>query len=64
MLALFDRNSKPPASLTNFKSLYSETSLLPLALLPTSEEEVSTFHFIIPMFYGKYLFNQLEGMAR
>ncbi|KAJ8911842.1 hypothetical protein NQ315_003320, partial [Exocentrus adspersus] len=39
MLALFDRNSKPPASLTNFKRVYSETSLLPLALLPTTDEE-------------------------
>ncbi|CAH1173798.1 unnamed protein product [Phaedon cochleariae] len=39
MLALFDRNSKPPINLSNFKGLYSETSLLPLALLPTSEEE-------------------------
>nr|XP_023030042.1 GIGYF family protein CG11148 [Leptinotarsa decemlineata] len=39
MLALFERNSKPPASLTNFKCLYSDTSLLPLALLQTSEEE-------------------------
>lgn len=64
MLALFDRNSKPPASLTNFKSLYSETSLLPLALLPTSEEEVSTIIFIVLVLHGNYLFNQLEGMAR
>lgn len=40
MLALFDKNAKPPASLTNFKSLYSETTLLPLALLPSPEEEV------------------------
>lgn len=39
MLALFDKNVKPPASLTNFKSLYSETTLLPLALLPSTEEE-------------------------
>ncbi|XP_066257263.1 GIGYF family protein Gyf [Euwallacea similis] len=39
MLALFDRNIKPPASLANFKTLYSDTTLLPLALLPTTEEE-------------------------
>ncbi|XP_030747208.1 GIGYF family protein CG11148 isoform X2 [Sitophilus oryzae] len=39
MLALFDRNIKPPACLTNFKSLYSETTLSPLALLPTTDEE-------------------------
>ncbi|XP_060532401.1 GRB10-interacting GYF protein 2 isoform X2 [Cylas formicarius] len=41
MLALFDRNIKPPACLTNFKSLYSETTLPPLALLPSSEDEGS-----------------------
>ncbi|KAJ8976707.1 hypothetical protein NQ317_005925 [Molorchus minor] len=41
MLALFDRNSKPPASIPNFKRLYSETSLLPLALLPATDEEAN-----------------------
>jgi len=40
MLALFDRNIKPPASLANFKSLYSDIILPPLALLPTTDEEV------------------------
>ncbi|KAG5888028.1 hypothetical protein JTB14_027823 [Gonioctena quinquepunctata] len=39
MLALFDRNAKPPVPLTNFKCLYSETCLLPLALLQTSDDE-------------------------
>lgn len=41
MLALFDRNIKPPSHLTNFKYLYSEPTLPPLALLPTTDEEVS-----------------------
>ncbi|XP_019770094.2 GRB10-interacting GYF protein 2 isoform X2 [Dendroctonus ponderosae] len=39
MLALFDRNIKPPAYLVNFKRLYSETTLPPLALLPPTDEE-------------------------
>nr|CAI5830189.1 unnamed protein product [Callosobruchus analis] len=42
MLALFDKNAKPPASVTNFKCLYSEQCLSPLALLPTSEEDMLT----------------------
>lgn len=41
MLALFDKSSKPPTSITNFKYLYSEATLTPLALL--TEEEVSLF---------------------
>ncbi|EFA01526.1 hypothetical protein TcasGA2_TC007086 [Tribolium castaneum] len=39
MLALFERNAKPPASLLTFKTLYSEQTMVPLALLPTTEEE-------------------------
>ncbi|KAF7270533.1 GIGYF family protein Gyf isoform X2 [Rhynchophorus ferrugineus] len=39
MLALFDRNIKPPNYLPNFKYLYSEPTLPPLALLPTTDEE-------------------------
>ncbi|XP_050307829.1 GIGYF family protein Gyf-like isoform X2 [Anthonomus grandis grandis] len=39
MLALFDRNIKPPVCLSNFKSLFSESTLLPLALLPVTEDE-------------------------
>lgn len=46
MLALFDKSSKPPPSLTNFKYLYAETPLIPLALIPSSEEEVSMFFII------------------
>ncbi|CAH0559994.1 unnamed protein product [Brassicogethes aeneus] len=41
MLALFDKNVRPPLSLTNFKYLYSETTLPPLALTPTTDEERS-----------------------
>lgn len=40
MLALFDKSCKPPASLTNFRCLYSESTLIPLALLPATDEEV------------------------
>ncbi|KAL1506342.1 hypothetical protein ABEB36_005725 [Hypothenemus hampei] len=39
MLALFDRNLKPPTYLSNFKTLYSEATLAPLALLPVTEED-------------------------
>ncbi|XP_056635586.1 GRB10-interacting GYF protein 2 isoform X1 [Diorhabda sublineata] len=39
MLALFDKNVKPPVSLSNFKCLYSDICLQPLALLPTTDEE-------------------------
>nr|CAI5830184.1 unnamed protein product [Callosobruchus analis] len=31
MLALFDKNAKPPASVTNFKCLYSEQCLCSLS---------------------------------
>lgn len=47
MLALFDKNVKPPASLTNFKSLYSEVTLSPLALIPATDEDVSSVNLII-----------------
>lgn len=47
MLALFDKNTKPPVSITNFKCLYSETCLQPLALLPVSDEEVSKIKYIL-----------------
>lgn len=40
MLALFDKNFKPPPSLAHFKCLYADSTLIPLALLPTTEEEV------------------------
>lgn len=43
MLALFDKTLKPPISLVNFKKLYSETTLLPLALTPNTEEEQKVF---------------------
>ncbi|XP_045478722.1 GIGYF family protein Gyf isoform X2 [Harmonia axyridis] len=39
MLALFDKTLKPPESLMSFKTLYSETTLFPLALGPSTEEE-------------------------
>lgn len=39
MLALFDKLVKPPESLSSFKTLYSEQTQTPLALLPTTEEE-------------------------
>jgi hypothetical protein len=39
MLALFDKFVKPPSSLVTFKTLYSEQTLVPLVLLPTTEEE-------------------------
>lgn len=45
MLALFEQSLKirPPASISNFKSLYVDQSLNPLALAPvTDDENVST----------------------
>jgi len=39
MLALFDRNCKPPELLTTFAALYVEKTQSPLALLGTTEDE-------------------------
>ncbi|XP_044747751.1 GIGYF family protein Gyf isoform X2 [Coccinella septempunctata] len=39
MLALFDKNLKPPESLVGFRTLFSETTLFPLALVPNTDEE-------------------------
>lgn len=39
MLALFDRNYKPPEQLTTFSSLYVEKTQLPLALVQMTEDE-------------------------
>ncbi|CAH1962279.1 unnamed protein product [Acanthoscelides obtectus] len=52
MLALFDKNAKPPASITNFKCLYSEQCLSPLALLPTTEEEMLASQQQAPVIRG------------
>ncbi|XP_031339420.1 GRB10-interacting GYF protein 2 isoform X2 [Photinus pyralis] len=39
MLALHDKNLRPPISLTGFPSLYSEQVLPPLALIPQTDED-------------------------
>lgn len=39
MLALFDRNYKPPEPLTTFSTLYVEKTQLPLALIQMTEDE-------------------------
>lgn len=39
MLALFDRNCKPPEPLTTFAALYVEKTQLPLALIQMTEDE-------------------------
>ncbi|XP_078044339.1 GIGYF family protein Gyf isoform X5 [Augochlora pura] len=39
MLILFDRNCKPPESLTNFSTLYIEKTQPPLALIQMTEDE-------------------------
>lgn len=39
MLALFDRNFKPPELLPTFSALYVEKPQLPLALIQMTEEE-------------------------
>lgn len=42
MLALFDRNYKPPEALTSFQALYVEKTQLPLALTQMTEDETVT----------------------
>lgn len=39
MLALFDRNCKPPESLVTLQTLYVEKTQLPLAFIPETEDE-------------------------
>lgn len=39
MLALFDKNCKPPELLTTFAALYVEKTQLPLALIQMTEDE-------------------------
>lgn len=39
MLALFDRNYKPPEPLITFSTLYVEKTQLPLALIQMTEDE-------------------------
>lgn len=39
MLALYDRDSKPPESLKEFAQIYVEKSQIPLAMIPMTEEE-------------------------
>lgn len=45
MLALFDRNYKPPELLTTFSALYVEKTQLPLALIQMTEDETVHRHF-------------------
>lgn len=47
MLALFDRNYKPPEALTTFTSLYVEKTQLPLALVQMTEDETVIRHIHI-----------------
>lgn len=44
MLALFDRNCKPPEPLTTFPALYVEKTQLPLALTTMTEDETVARH--------------------
>lgn len=43
MLALFDRNVKPPESLVKLQGLYVEKAQMPMALLTMTEEETVSF---------------------
>lgn len=48
MLALYEKGLRPPASLSNSSCpIYSEQALPPLALIPATEEEVSSHLFYI-----------------
>lgn len=42
MLGLYEKGFKPPSSLSSFNSLYSEMALVPLALTPSTEDDVRT----------------------
>ena len=42
MLGLYEKGFKPPSSLSSFNSLYSELPLIPLALTPSTEDDVRT----------------------
>lgn len=42
MLALFDRNCKPPESIIGQQMLYVEKTQLPLAFIPETEDETVT----------------------
>lgn len=44
MLALYDRNHKPPEPLTTFVALYVEKAQPPLALIQMTEDEAVTIH--------------------
>lgn len=46
MLALFDRNCKPPEQLSGLQSLFVEKTQLPLALIPMTEDETVNFFLI------------------
>lgn len=68
MLALFDRNYKPPELLTTFPALYVEKTQLPLALVQMTEDETViinihiyiniTIHFILHDLYFYYIKKQ------
>lgn len=45
MLALFDRNYKPPEPLVSFPALYIVQAQQPLALTPMTEEEAVIINF-------------------
>lgn len=49
MLALYDKNLRAPDSLVAFRTLYSESALLPLALAPNTDEEVQRKLWICPV---------------
>lgn len=51
MLALFDRNNKPPEPLTTFSALYVEKTQLPLALIQMTEDETVTARCTILYLY-------------
>lgn len=62
MLALFDRNNKPPELLTTFAALYVEKTQLPLALVQMTEDETvirHTYYILILqyiLYYMIYIF--------
>ncbi|XP_063988224.1 GRB10-interacting GYF protein 2-like [Diachasmimorpha longicaudata] len=44
MLALFDRNCKPPEALSTLQTLYVEKTQLPLAFIPMTEDETRVWN--------------------
>lgn len=66
MLALFDRNYKPPELLTTFPALYVEKTQLPLALVQMTEDETVIKHtyYILISQYNILMFEFTKNVIK